>query len=373
MMFLLKIILYSKNNQRKIIMGKNIYIQAYDLLCSGQKIVLARTIRRSGSTPRDVGSMCIITQTGDLFGTVGGGLLEYQAQKKAMALFKQETSFVYKFQLTNEDLAGNGMICGGNVDLYLEPLSPLNKGVVAQFKAISRHIKDNRPGILVTRIKDGINALDTEARIFIQEDGQTLGVLSGFNQKALNTDQELPFDLMVSSDKKTTFFVEKIALSPRVFLFGAGHVSIFVARLAKMVGFDVTVIDDRPDFANKERFPDADDFLVTDFKNAFDHLKISHNSYILIITRGHLHDKIVLQKALGTIAGYIGMIGSDKKRNTIYKALMDEGFSKDTLEKVYSPIGLDINAETPEEIAVSIVGELIKKKAPQKKKKNLIL
>ena len=103
-------------------MEKNIYIKVYDLLSSGQKIVLVKTIRRSGSTPRDVGSMCIITQEGKLIGTVGGGTLEYRVQNRAKEILKQEKSFIYRFQLTNEDLASAGMICGGDVDLYLEPL-----------------------------------------------------------------------------------------------------------------------------------------------------------------------------------------------------------------------------------------------------------
>lgn len=354
-------------------MGENIYKKVYELLSSGQKLILAKTIRRSGSTPRDVGSMCIITQDGKLIGTVGGGALEYRVQKQAMELLKQENSFIYKFQLTNEDLAGAGMICGGNVDLYLEPLFPENREMVSLFKTIRQQIGENRSGILVTRIETGIHAMDTSARLFIKENGKTFGTIPGLDPKEINLDKNTPYALIHLDDKKVDLFVEKISLSPRIFLFGAGHVSLFVARVAKMVGFNITLIDDRPKFANKERFPEADKILVTEFKQAFEQLKISQNSYILIITRGHLHDKTVLQHALGTTASYIGMIGSTKKRNTIYKALMDEGFSKDDLEKVYSPIGLDINAETPEEIAVSIVGELIKKRAPEKKTKNLIL
>ncbi|MBC2703048.1 XdhC family aldehyde oxidoreductase maturation factor [Desulfobacula sp.] len=354
-------------------MGEKIYIKVYELLSSGQKLVLAKTIRRSGSTPRDVGSMCIITQDGKLIGTVGGGALEYRVQKRAVALLKQEKSFIYQFHLTNEDLAGAGMICGGDVDLYLEPLFPENAGMVSLFETIKQQIADNRPGILVTRIENGIHAMDTGARVFIKEGGKTFGTIPGLNPKEINLDKNIPYDLINLDDKGMDLFVEKIALDPRIFLFGAGHVSLFVARLAKTVGFSITLIDDRPEFANKKRFPEADKILITDFKQAFEQLEISQNSYILIITRGHLHDKTVLQHALGTNASYIGMIGSTKKRNTIYKALMDEGFSKDDLEKVYSPIGVDINAETPEEIAVSIVGELIKKRAPEKKTKNLIL
>ncbi|MBU8850181.1 MAG: XdhC family protein [Desulfobacterales bacterium] len=354
-------------------MGKNIYIKVYELLSSGQKIVLAKTIRRSGSTPRDVGSMCIITQEGKLIGTVGGGILEYRVQKRAMELLSLEKSFIYQFHLTNEELAGSGMICGGNVDLYLEPLFPENIGMVSLFKTIRQHIVDNRPGILVTRIEDGIHAMDTDAKVFINEDGKAFGTILGLDPKEINLDRNTPYDLIDFDNKNASLFVEKIVPYPRIFLFGAGHVSRFVARLAKMVGFSITLIDDRPEFASKERFPEADKILITDFKQAFEQLEISQNSYILIITRGHLHDKTVLQHALGTNASYIGMIGSIKKRNIIYKKLMENGFSKDDLEKVYSPVGLDINAETPEEIAVSIVGELIKKRAPEKKAKNLIL
>jgi len=354
-------------------MGENIYIKAYDLVLSGQKIILARTIRRSGSTPRDVGSMCIITQKGELIGSVGGGILEYRIQKKAMELLNQKKSFIFRFRLNNEDLASAGMICGGNVDLYLEPLFPENTTTVSLFKTISQQITGNKPGILVTRIEDGISAMDTGARVFIKEDGKTLGAIPGLDPEKISLSKEISYDLMPFNSAKDALFVERIALDPRIFLFGAGHVSMFVAKLAKMVGFSITLIDDRPKFANKERFPGADEILITDFKQAFEQLDIYQNSYILIITRGHLHDKTVLQHALSTCASYIGMIGSAKKRNTIYRALMNEGFSKDDLEKVYSPIGLDINAETPEEIAVSIVGELIKKRAPRKKKKNLIL
>ena len=354
-------------------MGENIYIKAYELLSSGQKIILAKTIRRSGSTPRDVGSMCIITQDGNLFGTVGGGALEYQVQKRAMELLKQEKSFIYRFRLTNEDLAGNGMICGGNVDLYLEPLFPENTETVTLFKAIKQQINDNRSCVLVTRIEDDISAMDTGARMVLKENGTTLGTIPGLEPEKINIAANVPYDLISFDGRKESLFVERIVLDPKIFLFGGGHVSMFVAQLAKTVGFAVTLIDDRPEFANKKRFPMAEKILITDFSRAFEQLEISQNSYILIITRGHLHDKVVLQHALYTSASYIGMIGSTKKRNTIYKALMDEGFSQEDLEKVYSPIGLAINAETPEEIAVSIVGELIKKRAPEKKKKNLIL
>jgi len=353
-------------------METDIYSKINELLLSGQKIILVRTIRRSGSTPRDVGAMCIITEDEKLFGTVGGGLLEYQIQKQAEKLFKSEKSFIYRFQLTSEDLAKAGMICGGDVDLYLEPLFPENSETLSLFETIKECIDQNEPGTLVTQIKDGIDALDNGARMLIKKDGTTQGTIPQINIKEIEINKNRSHELLSLNENSLDLFIEKITLNPEVIIFGAGHVSLFVAQLAKMVGFKIIVIDDRSEFANRQRFPLADEIIIKDFKQVFEQLKISQNSYILIITRGHLYDKMVLEHALGTRASYIGMIGSIKKRTIIYRKLMEEGFSKEELEKVYSPIGLEINAETPEEIAVSIVGELIKKRNPKRKSKQLI-
>jgi xanthine dehydrogenase accessory factor len=352
-------------------MKKNIYQIACELLLSGQNIILAKTIRRSGSTPRDVGSMCIITETGDLFGTVGGGLLEYQVQTRARELFKEKTSSVYPFRLTGRGAAEAGMICGGEVDLYLDPLFPENRETLTLFQALVSEMKANRPVRLVTRIEDKVPAHETGTRMLIKEDETVMGDI-GLAPEDLPDMGKAAFELVSPDPKGPGFFVEKIRLNPRIFLFGAGHVSVFVAQLAKLVGFGLTVIDDRPEFANAERFPEADDLIVSDFRQVFDTLEISKNAYILIITRGHLHDKTVLKKALSTPAAYIGMIGSVRKRNLIYRDLMNEGIPKERLESVYSPVGIDIHAETPEEIAVSIVGELIKARNPEKKSRTLL-
>lgn len=343
-------------------------------LSEGKKTVIARIISRSGSTPRDVGSMCVVTEDNRLIGTVGGGLLEYKVHKKAAAMLKEnKKSYIYRFTLSNDDLAKNGMICGGETDLFLEVLSPSNKDTVNIFKTLETQLSDNRPVTLITRVENDLDPMGKELRLLIQDDGQQVGALPGFAPDDLNKTQDLPFQLIGPGTADPRFFVERLMQRPRIFLFGAGHVSTCVAPLARQVGFDITVIDDRPEFANKERFPDAESVIVSEFKQAFDSLDISENAYILIITRGHLHDKSVLEMSLQTPAKYIGMIGSIKKRNTIYQDLISQGISKQRLEEVYSPIGIEINAQTPEEIAVSIVAELIQKRAPKKEKKNLIL
>ena len=356
-------------------MEHHIYNAISRLLSSGKKLVLARIIKRSGSTPRDIGTMCVITQDNELIGTVGGGLLEYKVQKKAMAMFDDLKSFIYKFSLSNDDLAKNGMICGGSADLYLEPLDPDNRQTLKIFNLIHDQLLNNMAVTLVTRIKPNLSALEQRNRLLVDENQNITGEIKDLDPDQIPLADHLPFQYLEPAQHHvpTPVFIERIRQNPRIFLFGAGHVSTCVAPLAKTVGFDITVIDDRPEFANTDQFPDADEVLVSDFSDAFKKLAIGSNAFVLIITRGHLHDKTVLEESLKTPAAYIGMIGSMKKRNTIYRHLIENGVSQERLEQVYSPIGLDINAQTPEEIAVSIVAELIKVRAPDTKNKKIIL
>lgn len=155
-------------------------------------------------------------------------------------------------------------------------------------------------------------------------------------------------------------FVEPILPAPTLFIFGGGHIALCLASMAKMVDFKIVVIDDRPEFANRERFPEAEQTLVIDFAQAFSQLEIDESGYIVIVTYAHKGDEVVLERALRTRAKYIGMIGSRAKNKLIFSHLRDKGFSQEMLDKVNAPIGLEINAQTPEEIAVSILAQLIK-------------
>jgi xanthine dehydrogenase accessory factor len=153
-----------------------------------------------------------------------------------------------------------------------------------------------------------------------------------------------------------------------MYCFGAGHVAVPTAHLASLVGFRVVVVDDREEYANTERFPDADEVrVIDDYNRAFEGFEIDADSFIVILTRGHRYDREVLEQSLKTKAGYIGMISSRKKRDTVYQTLIKEGVTTaDRLAYVHSPIGLSIGAETPEEIAVSIVGEMIAERGKTK-------
>src|SRR4029077_18009744 len=153
-------------------------------------------------------------------------------------------------------------------------------------------------------------------------------------------------------------FVEPILPQPKLYLFGGGHISTALARVANLAGFSISVIDDRASFANTERFPMADETL-TSYEDAFEKLKPNASSYLVIVTRGHRDDMRVLEWAVGTDARYIGMIGSKRKVLSVYQALERNGTSPERLDRVHAPVGLEIGALTPEEIAISITAELI--------------
>jgi xanthine dehydrogenase accessory factor len=154
-------------------------------------------------------------------------------------------------------------------------------------------------------------------------------------------------------------FVDVLQPKEEVLIFGAGHIAVCVSKLAKMVGFKVTVVDSRKEFANQDRFPEADKIIAEETEKTLKHLKITPSTYIIIVTRGHLKDEEVLGSVIKLGAAYIGMIGSRKKNATVFQRLTKKGISQEELDKVHTPIGIDINAQTPEEIAVSIMAEII--------------
>ncbi len=160
-------------------------------------------------------------------------------------------------------------------------------------------------------------------------------------------------------------FIEPILSLPTLYIFGGGHMSLPVAKIGRLADFRIVVIDDRAEFANPQRFPEAELILAEDFNKAFSKLKIDRSSYVVIITREHKYDELVLEQALRTQARYIGMLGSRTKNKTIFSHLLSKGIPKEQLDKVHAPIGLEINAQSPGEIAVSILAEIIKVRRSQ--------
>jgi xanthine dehydrogenase accessory factor len=256
------------------------------------------------------------------------------------------------------------MLCGGEVDVFLEPIFPEDHEVKEIFNRIAALCEQGLKGTLATRILSGLNHNDPGMRALLEPDGTIIGPadsLIGLEQKKYSSIKKSM--LLQKSAGEPLIFQEPVEPDAVVYIFGGGHISTFVAPLAKMVGFRVVVIDDRREFANKERFPGADEIMLMPFSEAFHHLEIHSTSYIVIVTRGHIHDRDVLHSALQTKPVYIGMIGSKRKRDLIYQTLREEGVEQEKIDRVHSPIGLAIGAETPEEIAVSIIAELIRERA----------
>jgi len=251
----------------------DVYRELVNVASKGERAVLATVISSHGSTPRNTGAKMVIKEDGTIIGTIGGGGVEKQAQEKATEVMASGEP-----QLVHFDLSGSGeqaaMICGGQMDVFLEPI----------------------------------------------------------------TSQET------------------------LYLFGAGHISQSTAAMGKMLGFRVIVIDPRPDYNNVDRFPNASSLLVEEYETAFSKLSVDKESYIVIVTPGHVFDERCLQFAVGTEVKYIGMIGSRKKAKEVKDRLLQKGVAQQQLDRVYGPIGLGIGAETPQEIAISILAQIIKVK-----------
>lgn len=250
---------------------EEIYEEIVRIRQEGGKAALATIVWVKGSTPRAEGAKMLVRSDGSILGSVGGGCLEAEVWEAAMKVIEKETPEVLNFDLTGREETPEGLICGGTMQVFVEP-------ILAQ---------------------------------------------------------------------------------PTVYLFGAGHVGFALSRFARIAGFRVVVIDDRPAYADKERFPDADEFYVDDPASVISRLKINKSSYLVIACRGHLEDQRVLAEALKTAAGYIGMIGSKKKVKTVFSNLKAEGVSPESLERVHAPIGVPIATQTPEEIAVSIIAQIV--------------
>ena len=351
---------------------EDIYSEIVKALEKGENLALATLITRVGSAPRGVGAKYLIKEDGTSFGSIGGGCVEAEVWQGAREVMQKGEGGVLHFKLTAEQLAEGGLICGGNIDIFVEPLK---EEFIQIYQEVKRIKQKGGAAILATLISmDGIFPKGISSKALLKTSGEKVGSL--FDGKALeqrileegkaSLNEKKPKVIVLSSGKeevtwkKVEVLLEPILSEPTVYIFGAGHISQQLSPLSKRVHFRVVIIDDREMFANQERFPEADEVIVSEFEECFDRVPIDESSYIVIVTRGHLYDGFVLEQAVKTNARYIGMIGSKKKIRTLYQNLIDKGISKEALDRVHAPIGLDIHSETPEEIAVSIVAELIK-------------
>lgn len=334
---------------------------AYQELARGETIVLAGITSQQGSTPRTAGTRMMIARGGKQVGTIGGGLLEGEVIEQSVKLLDGGPARLERFDLRHTDMAAMDMICGGNLEVLLDPFPPTAQNV-ALFDRWRQMAAQGEAGAFVTAIRRGDGPIDQVHHALVQDDGTVLGDLPltpGDIETLIRSGLETrTMQKMVV--EAHSVILEPILKSRTLFILGAGHVAQPTAHMAALAGFRVVVLDDRDAFANTARFPDAHTVCVLpDLECPFSDFVVDRDCFIVIVTRGHLYDKAVLARSLCTEARYIGMIGSRRKRDAIFRDLKSEGFDEKALQRVHSPIGLNIGAETPEEIAVSIVAEII--------------
>ncbi len=343
--------------------------QLHHLLGKGHPVVLATVIRHVGSTPRGAGAKMIVCKGGNIIGTIGGGSVEAEVIRSAPDVFNSGGAIIRHFNFSSTDIASSmGMICGGEMDVLMERLDSV-KNTLAIFSALASNIRSGEK-CLLGRAFDPEHSSPRHHHLFLVTGQNVVFGNAPFDTAGLEELKKTAFQCrapVMMSAENLTIIVDPFLSAECVYLFGAGHVSQQVARILNMVDFRTVVIDDRKEFANRNLFPTADDICVPEnFTAVFSELLIKRNGIIVILTRGHAHDQTVLEQALKTEAGYIGMIGSKRKRNTIYDNLSKKGVRPEDLARVHSPIGLEIGAQTPEEIAVSITAEIIAYRAGTK-------
>ncbi|SFJ36275.1 xanthine dehydrogenase accessory factor [Terrisporobacter glycolicus] len=341
----------------------NIYEEGLSLLRDKKNFVLASIVKSTGSTPRSKGTQMIIREDGSIFSTVGGGKMESSCIEKGVNSIKNKESFIYEFNLDNKDANKSEMVCGGNGEILINYMDCNDNNNLLIMEKATEAIKNHKKGLIVTVLRK-----NEKEMLFVDDKNNLIGQYSGsqsMRNKLENGIERLSIHSDAMDDEK--FIVQKVHTMGKAYIFGAGHVSKETAAILDIIEFDTIVLDDRSEFANKERFPNSETIVLDSLEEIGD-LCIDDDSYILIITRGHLYDYNVLKWALRTDAYYIGMIGSKSKINMTYEKLKKDGFTEEDFKRVHAPIGITLDAKTPGEIAVSVAGELINERGAKERR-----
>ncbi|MBS3976695.1 MAG: XdhC family protein [Syntrophomonadaceae bacterium] len=335
------------------------------LLSWGESFVVTTIFDKSGSVPRTAGAKMVIKMDGSIIGTIGGGRLEAEARSLAAEVFKSKSPLTQKFMLTGTDAAQMDMICGGKGEFLLDYIDAADQANLEIYRGIAKTLEKREKAWLITELGTALHNKGKRQQCLVKQDGSLTGTFEwdrGFLAKLIEGSAKISIHWEVLEDRR--LLIEPIRNTGVLYIFGAGHVSQKIAPIAEMTGFKTVILDDRAEYASKERFPLSEIILLEALAEPLPDLAFNQDSYLVIVTRGHLHDKAVLGQVIRKPVAYIGMIGSRRKRDMVYKALKEElGLVDGDFARVHSPIGLDILAETPEEIAVSIVAELIKIRA----------
>jgi xanthine dehydrogenase accessory factor len=360
---------------------EEIWAEAVRTLEREKPFALATVVNVRGSTPREVGAKMIVRDDGQ-FGTIGGGCGEAEVFRKARVLLEDDG----EARLAEVDLTGGFDqqqigTCGGIMDVFIDLWRPRADLEIA--RRLAEAADHNRPAALLTVVDPGTAPKAKVGERTVVDLSRRAAPLDGFAGLGAAAAQQLGertadavaalFEVgadgavhpatRVEPSGAPRVFLDPITGAQRLIIVGAGHIAQPLARLGSMLGFHVTVIDDRASFANRERFPNADQIIVRPFAAAIEALELDRHCYVLSVTRGHAFDEEVLRTALKRRNGaFIGMIGSRRRVRATLERIAEEGISAAELDEVHAPLGADIGAETPAEIAVSIIAEIIRER-----------
>ena len=312
-------------------------------LRSGEDLMLVTVVASSGATPRGAGARMLVGREGRIYGTIGGGAVEYRSEHIAAEQLAKRASLEHDFTLTKDDVQNLGMICGGDVKVFFHyiPAGDANAIAVSD-EAGARFERGDSFWLVSDLAHDG--ALSVADKASAPE--WLLPHLSGHPQRV--------------KDEEHDIFAEQLNSSGRVYIFGGGHVAQALEPVLTNIGFRCVVMDDRPDFTRRELFPTAEEIKLIDFGNIAASVNITGEDYVCVMTRGHAFDTVVQSQILPLRPYYVGVIGSRAKAAGVRRQLIENyGVSEADCDIVTTPIGLDIGAETPAEIAISIAAQLI--------------
>ena len=320
-------------------------------LQQGHNVVLCSIIASSGSTPRGAGAKMAVLEDGSTVGTVGGGAVEYHTELLAREIHQTRQSQTKGFNLSKNDVADIGMICGGAVTVYFQFLDAENAETREMIGHICALLSANRNSWLILAMEDGkIWSMGT----YDAEDGLRYTDAIGLEelQPMLKTRAVLKQDA-------PSYYVEPLVIAGTVYVFGGGHVAQELVPVLSHLNFRTVVFEERQEFCNAACFPTAAETILGDFSHIGEKIQLKPEDYAIIMTRGHMADRAVLEQVLRAHPAYVGVIGSRKKIAVTNQIMWDAGLTKEDTDRVHAPIGLEIGAETPAEIAISIAGELI--------------
>lgn len=327
-------------------------------LAAGRPTAYCRLVETRGSTPQKAGAVMLVFADGSQAGTLGGGCVEAEVKRRAIALLADGKSELCKFQLDSDYGWDDGLICGGRMLVLVEPITAES---ASYFQTLAERI-DAGQGTTEAIVFDADTAkLPAPSNYLLDDEGNLLAALhSASNELPAAISQELkPLELRPRPYVSSGISFLPVLPRCRLIIVGGGHVGQAVAELATPLDFEVWVVDDRADVVSEARFPKVDQRIAGAVDQVLPTLPIDCNTYCLIVTRGHNHDEEALFHVVNRGARYVGLIGSRRKIRLIFDDLLEQGVTREALERVHAPLGIDIGSQTVPEIAVSIAAELV--------------